>query len=224
MLDFLEKFARLFWRSETNLSNFKLITTCKFIFCAISRRFPRQYFHVLFLLFLFLNAKLLNWLSHFCICTHPSTPTQKYIRHENCVIKIALVSERHAIKQPAYCRSLCSDRFMKSSFKAKHMHDRNDGFKKRKKTRKRSERDLHLLRSYRNNIPSGTCCTIVFFLFCFDAHNWRCRCGLLVTSHGRFRQGALQHLRSNPRRPRAGRRWVWRIWYPHGEDPRSTAR
>src|SRR4051812_3443526 len=74
-------------------------------------------------------------------------------RQTSIIKLINLVSEKH-IKQPAYCRSLCSDRYTKISLKADYVHGRKGGYWKVKITKKRSEQDLKLLSSYRNkHIP-----------------------------------------------------------------------
>lgn len=103
------------------------------------------------------------------ICTKTRKKhTQTLHRHVNSIQIINLVSENY-VKQPSYCRSLCSNKVLTSSSKSKHMHERKDGYKKRKKPKIRSERDLLLLRNYRNkNIPGTNFCVFIcFFLFKF---------------------------------------------------------
>lgn len=94
---------------------------------------------------------------HFCIhitLTHPHVhPPTDHIKYHSLM---RIVPEKYR-KPPSYCRSICADRVMKISSKASQLHGRKDGFKKRKKTSKRSENDLLLLSNYRNkNIPTGT--------------------------------------------------------------------
>lgn len=136
---------------------------------------------------------------------------------------IHLVPEKY-IKPPSYCRSLCAGRFMKSSSKTTHKHDRKDGFKKRKKTRKRSEKDLLLLSTYRNkHIPAGTR-TLCFILFVTLKSFHAASDSFLLKFWNFCRQSSLQHLWSNSRGIGAGRRRVWRVRYSHGEDSGSSAR
>lgn len=99
------------------------------------------------------------------ICTKTRTNTQTSTRHVNFIQIINLVRENY-VKQPSYCRSLCSNKVLNSSSKSKHMHERKDGYKKRKKPKIRSEWDLLLLRNYRNKKIPGT--KLLCFLFCFS--------------------------------------------------------
>lgn len=93
-----------------------------------------------------------------------SPPTTHKIQNYHKIINLVPVNYQ---KPPSYCRSICAGRNMKRSSKAKHMHERKDGFKKRKKILKRSDKDLLLLSNYRNkNIPTGTR-HFEIFSFCF---------------------------------------------------------
>lgn len=103
----------------------------------------KQEFYTFCFIFYYCFDCLLNFIST------PSIPTF----HKT----INLVPEKY-INPPSYCRSyLCTDRFMKSNFKNKHLHEQKDGFKNKKKIKKKSEMDLFLLNNYKNkNIPRGT--------------------------------------------------------------------
>lgn len=98
--------------------------------------------------------------------TLKSSPTSKIFSP-----KIIIPVRANYVKQPGYCRSLCRNNMLTVSSQNNHVHDRKDGFKKRKKAKHRSEKDLLLLRNYKNkNIPTGTrkisyLCFPFFFVF-----------------------------------------------------------
>lgn len=128
---------------------------------------------VLFYFCFWMRFCLLNVTLHICTKTQIPTHTHKQSNQNTPSYKFHInhktpVRENY-VKQPSYCRSLCSNKVLKSSSKSKHMHGRKDGFKKRKKPKIRSDRDLLLLRSYKNkNIPTGTnILCFSFFVFWF---------------------------------------------------------
>lgn len=152
--DRIELITRVMLETMVEETQYLAVYFCKWIDCAVNLMFAcffetLPYFYTLCFIFYFCFWLLIECHIHTSTKSKTSSiPTYHKI--------INLVPEKY-IKPPSYCRSLCTDRFMKSNFKTKHMHERKDGFKKRKKLRQKSEADLLLLRNYRNkNIPKGT--------------------------------------------------------------------